>query len=128
MCPFSSPSGEHGSSRSPACGTTAFRRKRSSVSRSPSLPRGQSFCRRGTHGAEHLRDIMAGSILVVSEKEVLHAALFYGAIGIFHWFCRKQFLLVSMDRDAALKQGLSVQMWDFLFYLSFAIVITSSVR
>ena len=27
------------------------------------------------HGAEHLRDIMAGSILVVSAKEVTHAAL-----------------------------------------------------
>jgi zinc/manganese transport system permease protein len=80
------------------------------------------------HGAEHLRDIMAGSILVVSAGEVIHAALFYGVIGIFHWFFRKQFLLVSMDREGAIKQGLRVQFWDFLFYLSFAIVITSSVR
>jgi zinc/manganese transport system permease protein len=80
------------------------------------------------HGAEHLRDIMAGSILVVSPSEVVHAAVYYGVIGLFHWFFRKQFLLVSMDRDGAAKQGMRVQLWDFLFYLSFAVVITSSVR
>ncbi len=80
------------------------------------------------HGAEHLRDIMAGSILVVSPGEVIHAAVYYGVIGVFHWFFRKQFLLVSMDREAAVKSGMRVQMWDFLFYLSFAVVITSSVR
>jgi len=80
------------------------------------------------HGAEHLRDIMAGSILVVSAREVIHAAIFYGLIGIFHWVFRKKFLLVSMDREGAIKQGIRVPMWDFLFYLSFAVVITSSVR
>jgi zinc/manganese transport system permease protein len=80
------------------------------------------------HGAEHLRDIMAGSILVVSPGEVIHAAIYYGVIAIFHWVFRKQFLLVSMDREAAVKSGMRVQLWDFLFYLSFAVVITSSVR
>jgi zinc/manganese transport system permease protein len=80
------------------------------------------------HGAEHLRDIMAGSILVVSPTEVVHAAIYYGVIGVFHWVFRKKFLLLSMDRDGAIKQGMNVQLWDFLFYLSFAVVITSSVR
>jgi zinc/manganese transport system permease protein len=80
------------------------------------------------HGAEHLRDMMAGSILVVSAKEVGHAALMYGAIGAFHWVFRRPLLAVSMDREAAGKQGLRVRWWDFAFYLSFAIVITSSVR
>src|SRR5689334_15001321 len=80
------------------------------------------------HGAEHLRDMMAGSILVVSAHEVRHAALFYGAIGVFHWVFRRKFLLISMDRAAAVRAGMRVQLWDFLFYLSFAIIITSSVR
>jgi len=80
------------------------------------------------HGAEHLRDIMAGSILVVSAKEVIQAALLYGAIGVFQWVFRRQLLSVSLDREAAEKQGLRVRLWDFLFYLSFAVVITSSVR
>jgi len=80
------------------------------------------------HGAEHLRDMMAGSILVVSGREVLHAAVMYGAIGAFHWVFRRRLLSVSLDREAAAKSGLNVRWWDFLFYLSFAVVITSSVR
>src|SRR6185436_20617564 len=71
---------------------------------------------------------MAGSILVVSSKEVLQAALFYGAIGVFHWVFRRPLLSVSIDRLAAERRGLRVRWWDFLFYLSFAVVITSSVR
>jgi ABC-type Mn2+/Zn2+ transport system permease subunit len=80
------------------------------------------------HGAEHLRDIMAGSILVVSGKEVLQAAGLYGAIGVFHWRFRRPLLAVSFDRQGAEQRGLRVRWWDFLFYLSFAVVITSSVR
>jgi zinc/manganese transport system permease protein len=80
------------------------------------------------HGAEHLRDMMAGSILVVSAKEVGQAAVLYGLIGVFHWVFRRQLLSVSIDREAARRQGLRVPVWDFLFYLSFAVVITSSVR
>ncbi|HTV19012.1 MAG TPA: iron chelate uptake ABC transporter family permease subunit, partial [Polyangiaceae bacterium] len=80
------------------------------------------------HGAEHLRDMMAGSILVVSPQEVGQAALLYGLIGVFHWVFRRQLLSVSIDRDAAARQGLRVRWWDFSFYLSFAVVITSSVR
>jgi zinc/manganese transport system permease protein len=80
------------------------------------------------HGAEHLRDMMTGSILVVSAEEVRHAAVLYGAIGVFHWVFRRQFLRISMDREGAAAAGMRVQRWDFLFYLSFAIIITSSVR
>jgi zinc/manganese transport system permease protein len=80
------------------------------------------------HGAEHLRDMMAGSILVVSAREVGQAAVLYGLIGVFHWKFRRQLLSVSMDREAAARQGLRVPWWDFAFYLSFAVVITSSVR
>jgi zinc/manganese transport system permease protein len=80
------------------------------------------------HGAEHLRDIMAGSILVVSAKEVGQAALLYAGIGVFHWVFRRQMLRVSLEREAAEKAGMRVRCWDFSFYLSFAIVITSSVR
>ncbi|HYL77963.1 MAG TPA: iron chelate uptake ABC transporter family permease subunit [Bryobacteraceae bacterium] len=40
---------------------------------------------------------------------------------------RKKFLLISMDSEAAEKQGLSIRFWDFLFYASFGFVVTSSV-
>jgi zinc/manganese transport system permease protein len=50
--------------------------------------------RRGSpaHGAEHLRNMLVGSILAVRGGEVLKVAGLYAGIGIFHWLCRRPFL------------------------------------
>jgi zinc/manganese transport system permease protein len=76
---------------------------------------------------EHLKEMLVGNILTVSWQEVRVTALVYGIIGIFHYVFRKKFLLISMDPEAAEKQGMSIRFWDFLFYASFGFVVTSSV-
>src|SRR5207302_607175 len=48
--------------------------------------------------------------------------------GIFHFVLRKNFLLVSFNRDQAYDQRLRVRWWDFLFYAVFGLVVTSFVR
>ncbi|MEW6365198.1 MAG: metal ABC transporter permease [Acidobacteriota bacterium] len=78
-------------------------------------------------GAEHIKDMLVGNILVVSWPEVWKTAGLYAAIGLFHWVFRKQFLKISMDADAAEREGIAVRFWDFLFYVSFGFVVTSSV-
>ena len=83
---------------------------------------------RTPHGMEHLRGMLVGSILSVSGAEVIKVALLYAAIGLFHWLCRRPFFLISTDPSGAYREGLSVRWWDFLFYASFGIVVTSSVR
>jgi zinc/manganese transport system permease protein len=83
---------------------------------------------RTPHGMEHLRGMLVGSILSVGGGEVLKVAILYSAIGLFHWLCRRPFFLISTDPDAAFREGLPVRWWDFLFYASFGIVVTSSVR
>lgn len=80
------------------------------------------------HGAEHLRDILAGSILVVTPAEVRNAALLYAAIGALHWVLRRQFMQISIDPEGAAREGLAVRRWDFAFYVTFALVITLSVH
>ena len=76
---------------------------------------------------EHLKEMLVGNILTVSWQEVRNTALLYGAIGLFHYFLRKKFLLISVNPEEAVKQGLSVRFLDFLFYASFGFVVTSSV-
>ena len=76
---------------------------------------------------EHLKEMLVGNILTVSWAEVRTTALVYGIIGLFHYVFRKKFLLISMDPEKAEKQGLSLRLWDFLFYASFGFVVTSSV-
>ena len=83
---------------------------------------------RTPHGAEHLRSMLVGSILAVRGSEVIKIACLYGVIGLFHWLCRRPFLLISTDPDKAYDDGWRVRRWDFLFYASFGVVVTSSVR
>jgi len=79
------------------------------------------------HGAEEVRDLQAGSILWVSGATVASTAGLYALIGLFHYRFRRQFFALSMDHDKALAEGLNVKFWDFLFYVSFGFVVTSSV-
>jgi zinc/manganese transport system permease protein len=82
---------------------------------------------KATSESEHLKDMLVGNILAVSWFDVGKTAALYGAVGIFHFIFRKQFLAISMDHKKAEVNGVSVKMWDFLFYASFGFVVTSSV-
>jgi zinc/manganese transport system permease protein len=82
---------------------------------------------KATGETEHLKDMLVGNILAVSYHDVIKTAILYGAIGLFHYFFRKQFLLISTDPAQAEAKGLSIRFWDFLFYASFGFVVTSSV-
>jgi len=82
---------------------------------------------KATSETEHLKDMLVGNILAVSWPEVRNTALLYGAVGLFHYIFRKNFLLISMNPKEAQSRGLSIRLWDFLFYASFGFVVTSSV-
>ena len=82
---------------------------------------------KATGETEHLKDMLVGNILTVSWNEVGRTALLYGAIGLFHYIFRKNFLLISIHPEQAEAQGISIRLWDFLFYASFGFVVTSSV-
>jgi zinc/manganese transport system permease protein len=79
------------------------------------------------HGGEHLTRIFEGNILFVRRETVLATALIYAAVGAFHWRFRRVFFLISFEPERAMAEGVRVRLWDFLFYASFGVVITSSV-
>ncbi len=83
---------------------------------------------RAPHGVEHIRAMLVGSLLSVRGSEVLKVAGLYALIGALHWLCRRPFFLISTDPDAAFRDGWRVHLWDLLFYASFGVVVTSSVR
>ena len=82
---------------------------------------------KATGETEHLKDMLVGNILAVSRHDVIKTAVLYGAIGLFHYFFRHRFLLISTDPEQAEAIGMSIRFWDFLFYASFGFVVTSSV-
>src|SRR5437773_2384462 len=83
---------------------------------------------RAAHGAEQVRAMLVGNRLAVRPPEVAQVGALYAAIGVFHWLCRRPFFLISTAPDAAFRDGWRVRLWDFLFYASFGVVVTSSVR
>ncbi|MBN2525235.1 MAG: metal ABC transporter permease [Deltaproteobacteria bacterium] len=81
-----------------------------------------------TSGAEHIDDILVGSILWARWDDVGIAAVAYFAVGVVHFLFRKQFMLISESPKKAYEAGLNIQFWDFIFYLTFGFVISFSVR
>jgi zinc/manganese transport system permease protein len=79
------------------------------------------------HGAEHIKEMLTGSILWVDKGTILKTAGIYGLVGVFHIVFFRMFIRISDDQERARREGVSVRFWDFLFYLSFGFVITSSV-
>ena len=83
---------------------------------------------RAPHGVEHVRTMLVGNLLATQPADVLKVALLYAAVGALHVLCRRPFFLISTDPGAAYAQGYRVRLWDFVFYASFGVVVTSSVR
>ena len=73
-------------------------------------------------GTEHLKDMLVGNILTVSWWVVMEVAILYAIVGLFHFVFRKKFLAISLGHQIP-----NLRWWDFLFYVSFGFVVTSSV-
>lgn len=82
---------------------------------------------RAPGGAEHIRGLLVGNILTVTPAEIAKTASLYTAVGLFHWFFRKTFFLISFNPEEAHRKGIRIRLWDFLFYAAFGVVVTSSV-
>ena len=83
---------------------------------------------RAPHGAEHIRVMLVGSLLSVGVEQVAKVAALYAVVGLVHWTLRERFMRISTDPDAAYRAGWNVRFWDFVFYATFGVVVTSSVR
>lgn len=79
-------------------------------------------------GMELVQEITSGSILTCSIPELITIAVLYSGVGLFHYFFRDKFFLISENREVARQKKINVTLWDFLFYASFGLVVTSSVH
>src|SRR5262249_42114391 len=82
---------------------------------------------KATSESEHLKDMLVGNLLAVSWLDAGKTAVLYGVIGAFHYVFRHKFLAISLHPAKAEAAGISIKLWDFLFYASFGFVVTSSV-
>ena len=79
-------------------------------------------------GAEHLKETLVGSLFTVEPRHVAIVALLYAGVSLVHVLLRKPFFEITNDPQAARAGGRHVFWWDFLFYATFGIVVTSAVQ
>lgn len=75
-------------------------------------------------GAEHIKETLTGTLIWVGWPAIAKMAAVYAVVGAFHYALRRYFLAVSFHPEKADK----VRLWDFLFYVSFGVVIAFSVE
>ena len=83
---------------------------------------------RSAEGNEELRRTLIGDVLLVTPKQVVRTFVFYLVMAIIHFIFRKRFFAISFEPEKARAQGISLRLWDFLFYAMFGWVVTSFVQ
>lgn len=82
---------------------------------------------RSALGPQELDHIIKGELLWVQPSMVIKTAIIYALVGLFHFIFRRKFMALSFDTAGAEMSSRNTRLWDFLFYMSFGFVITSSV-
>jgi zinc/manganese transport system permease protein len=82
---------------------------------------------RSPQGAEHVKRVLLGSILTVSPSDLATLCALYAGIGLLHWFVRRPLLAASREIQPVGQNTLAVSSWDFVFFLTFGVVVASSV-
>jgi zinc/manganese transport system permease protein len=79
-------------------------------------------------GTEELKEMLVGSILTVNHAELGWAAcLSLFAVAVL-FLCRKPLFAITANAEAATQAGHRLWIWDFVFYATFGVIVTFSVK
>ena len=73
-----------------------------------------------------MKETLVGALFTVSPQHVARTAPLYAAVGLVHILLRGP--LFEITNDPAGARGRRIFAWDFLFYATFGLVVTSSVQ
>lgn len=80
---------------------------------------------RSTQGMEELKSMFNGNILWVRWDEIALVAGLYALLCVLHLVFHKRFYALSFESETGARPGF---LWEFLFFASFAVVITLAVN
>jgi len=75
-------------------------------------------------GTEHVRETMTGALIWVTWPTVLKMSAAFAGIGLFHFLFRRTMLAITFAPHRVRR----LKTWDFVFYATFGVIITSSVQ
>jgi len=80
---------------------------------------------RTNQGMEELKSLFNGNILWVRWEDIMIVAIAYGALVLLHTIYHKRFYALSFKSNKNARLSI---FWEFLFFASFAVVITLAVN
>lgn len=83
---------------------------------------------RNASGEGDMLQLLQGNILTGTVAETWILAVTFAVVSLVLWFARKEFLLISFDRDLATTLGFRAAWWDLLLHAILGIAIALSVR
>jgi len=79
-------------------------------------------------GHIHVQQILSGSLLWTTQRDVVLALVFFSAVGFCFYLVRKPLTSISNNYHQTHDKGIRLVFWDFIFYLLLGVVITLSVQ
>ncbi len=72
------------------------------------------------HGMEEFKTLLNGNILWVTPQQLLSTLALYSGVGLFHFLMRRKFFALTFEGKGGI-------LLEFLFFVSFALVLIKSV-
>ena len=79
-------------------------------------------------GTEDIKEMLTGAVFTVSPGQLAFVTALAAGAALVHWLARRPLLQVTEDPEGARTAGRKLWWWDLLFYSTFGLVVTSSVR
>jgi len=79
-------------------------------------------------GLDDIKGLLEGNLLTTGWSAIGSAALLSIGVGILHFVFRKQLFVISFHAGRMRGAKLNMPLWDFLFFATFGLVVTASVR
>jgi zinc/manganese transport system permease protein len=79
-------------------------------------------------GHAHAEEMLAGKLLWVTREHIVLCLVVFTAVAFCLCIIRKPLSKISQNYEEAVRQGLKVVWWDFMFYGLLGVVITLAVR
>jgi zinc/manganese transport system permease protein len=77
---------------------------------------------------DEIEHMLVGQLLFVGWPTILKTLAIYIPVALVHIACRRPFLAISHEGEDAMPGRIRIRAWDFLFYATFGVVVTSSVQ
>ena len=79
-------------------------------------------------GTEHIKEMLVGTILTVSWHDVVQLGIVVLIVAVIHLLSFKRMFFISANPELAARQKLKLWWWDIVFYATFGVAVTLSVK